>query len=196
MLRNYFVLILRHYTVANASRASARKAESERTTEHETTPLTEVSYPPLLPLGPGRHAHAATDPWSLFCCLHCHHNAHSCSFQTAAPAEHTGHMLCRSASLPRTALQAPFRLPAAVMCGAVKCNSSSTATATQWSDTPLAKGQYAKELDTACLAVQLASKLCRTVQQQLSSSETAGKQDDSPVTVADYGELTRAGVHG
>lgn len=73
------------------------------------------------------------------------------------------------------------------MCGAVKNHSSSTSTTTLWSNTPLAKGQYAKELDTACLAVQLASKLCRTVQQQLSSSETAGKQDDSPVTVADYG---------
>jgi hypothetical protein len=72
------------------------------------------------------------------------------------------------------------------MCAAVTGSSSSTA-AVQWTDTPLAKGQYAKELETACLAVQLASKLCKTVQQQLSSSETAGKQDDSPVTVADYG---------
>jgi hypothetical protein len=27
------------------------------------------------------------------------------------------------------------------------------------------------------------------VQQQLTSTETAGKNDDSPVTVADYGEL-------
>lgn len=72
------------------------------------------------------------------------------------------------------------------MCAAVTGSSSNTA-AVQWPDTPLAKGQYAKELETACLAVQLASKLCRTVQQQLSSSETAGKQDDSPVTVADYG---------
>lgn len=99
-----------------------------------------------------------------------------------------GHMqLCRSA-LPRTVLQAsPLRLPAAVMCAAVS-KSSSTVAATQWADTPLAQAQYAKELDTACLAVQLASKLCRTVQQQLKSSETAGKQDDSPVTVADYGE--------
>jgi hypothetical protein len=70
------------------------------------------------------------------------------------------------------------------MCGSVK---SGTAAATSYAETPLAKGQYAKELETACLAVQLASKLCRTVQQQLKSSETAGKQDDSPVTVADYG---------
>jgi hypothetical protein len=69
-----------------------------------------------------------------------------------------------------------------------KSGSTVAAAATQWADTPLAQAQYAKELDTACLAVQLASKLCRTVQQQLSSSETAGKQDDSPVTVADYGE--------
>lgn len=100
-----------------------------------------------------------------------------------------GHMLCRSASLPRTVLQAPLRLPAAVMCGAAS-KSAATAPAAKWSDTPLAKSQYAKELGTACLAVQLASKLCRTVQQQLSSSETAGKQDDSPVTVADYGKLS------
>lgn len=71
------------------------------------------------------------------------------------------------------------------MCGAAK--SAAAAAPAQWADTPLAKGQYAKELETACLAVQLASKLCRTVQQQLKSSETAGKQDDSPVTVADYG---------
>ena len=94
-------------------------------------------------------------------------------------------MLARSAAVPRTALQAPFRFPASVMCGAVK---TSAAKAVQWAETPLAQSQYAKELDTACLAVQLASKLCRTVQQQLKSSETAGKQDDSPVTVADYGE--------
>lgn len=95
--------------------------------------------------------------------------------------------LCRSA-LPRTVLQAsPLRLPATVMCAAAS-KSSSTVAATQWVDTPLAQAQYGKELDTACLAVQLASKLCRTVQQQLKSSETAGKQDDSPVTVADYGE--------
>lgn len=95
-------------------------------------------------------------------------------------------MLCRQvASLQRTALlQAPLRFPAATMCGSLK---SGTAAATTYAETPLAKGQYAKELETACLAVQLASKLCRTVQQQLKSSETAGKQDDSPVTVADYG---------
>jgi 3'-phosphoadenosine 5'-phosphosulfate (PAPS) 3'-phosphatase len=56
-----------------------------------------------------------------------------------------------------------------------------------WADSKLAGSHYAAELDAACLAVQLASKLCQTVQQQLSSSETAGKPDDSPVTVADYG---------
>lgn len=102
------------------------------------------------------------------------------------------HMLCRSASLPRTALQVPLRVPAAVMCGSAK--GSATATAVTWPETPLANGQYAKELESACLAVQLASKLCRTVQQQLKSSETAGKQDDSPVTVADYGACCQLAV--
>lgn len=101
-------------------------------------------------------------------------------------------MLCRSASLPRTALQVPLRVPAAVMCGSAK--GSATATTVTWPETPLAKGQYAKELESACLAVQLASKLCRTVQQQLKSSETAGKQDDSPVTVADYGACCQQAV--
>lgn len=107
-------------------------------------------------------------------------------FSWKAAMRYPPQVLCRQvASLQRTALlQAPLRFPAAIMCGSLK---SGTAAATTYAETPLAKGQYAKELETACLAVQLASKLCRTVQQQLKSSETAGKQDDSPVTVADYG---------
>jgi hypothetical protein len=110
----------------------------------------------------------------------------SSSYSSKADPEAEPMQLCRQvASLQRTALlQAPLRFPAAIMCGSLK---SGTAAATTYAETPLAKGQYAKELETACLAVQLASKLCRTVQQQLKSSETAGKQDDSPVTVADYG---------
>lgn len=51
----------------------------------------------------------------------------------------------------------------------------------------LIEAPYAKELDAACHAVRLASKLCRIVQQQLSDAEKVDKQDDSPVTVADYG---------
>ncbi|GBF92606.1 SAL1 phosphatase [Raphidocelis subcapitata] len=51
----------------------------------------------------------------------------------------------------------------------------------------LAGAPYAKELNAACDAVRLASKLCRTVQQQLSDAEKVDKLDDSPVTVADYG---------
>lgn len=70
---------------------------------------------------------------------------------------------------------------------AAAASTSAGGAVQQWADTPLQTAKYAKELDTACLAVQLASKLCRTVQQQLSSSEKQDKQDDSPVTVADYG---------
>lgn len=45
-----------------------------------------------------------------------------------------------------------------------------------------------KELRGANYAVRLASKLCRTVQSQLSlSDEKTDKKDDSPVTIADYG---------
>eukprot|EP00878_Enallax_costatus_P005475 GHUV01005746.1.p1 GENE.GHUV01005746.1~~GHUV01005746.1.p1 ORF type:complete len:403 (+),score=134.31 GHUV01005746.1:292-1500(+) len=79
------------------------------------------------------------------------------------------------ALVPR--LPAPVQRPKRVMC-----RSSLT-----WSETPLQTAQYAKELEAACQAVQLASKLCRTVQQQLTTAEKTDKQDDSPVTVADYG---------
>lgn len=38
----------------------------------------------------------------------------------------------------------------------------------------------------ACEAVQLASELCRETQAVLASNERVQKQDDSPVTVADF----------
>lgn len=51
----------------------------------------------------------------------------------------------------------------------------------------LTTAPYAKELRNACDAVRLASRLCKEVQQQLTHHEKVDKQDDSPVTVADYG---------
>ncbi|KAF6257560.1 hypothetical protein COO60DRAFT_1622225 [Scenedesmus sp. NREL 46B-D3] len=56
-----------------------------------------------------------------------------------------------------------------------------------WAETKLSDAKYASQLAAACEAVTLASKLCQRVQQQLTTTETAGKNDDSPVTVADYG---------
>lgn len=113
-----------------------------------------------------------------------------CALQPSPP--NTRHMLLRpvAALASPLARQSSRRSPGALMCGAAANNTPTTATAPvamHWSDSPLASAKYASELNTACLAVQLASKLCQTVQQQLQSSETAGKQDDSPVTVADYG---------
>lgn len=64
---------------------------------------------------------------------------------------------------------------------------SSPSTTTVSAVPRLADAEYAKELEAACVAVRLASKLCRTVQRQLSDAEKVDKQDDSPVTVADYG---------
>jgi len=45
---------------------------------------------------------------------------------------------------------------------------------------------YDKELTTAVQAVRAAAMLCRTVQARLVSSDTLEKQDNSPVTVADF----------
>ncbi|WIA11614.1 hypothetical protein OEZ85_011718 [Tetradesmus obliquus] len=56
-----------------------------------------------------------------------------------------------------------------------------------WAETQLSDAKYASELAAACEAVTLASKLCQRVQQQLTTSEKADKDDASPVTVADYG---------
>lgn len=117
--------------------------------------------------------------------LECMHAEHLRPTQRFSSRNAFCHMQLCNKAFHRTALQAHFRAPVAAMCGTSKGNGSTNLL--DWSSSPAAQGKYAKELDTACLAVQLASKLCRTVQQQLQSSETAGKQDDSPVTVADYG---------
>lgn len=45
--------------------------------------------------------------------------------------------------------------------------------------------------------MRLASKLCRTVQSQLSlSDEKTDKTDDSPVTIADYGRASMNNIDG
>ena len=46
---------------------------------------------------------------------------------------------------------------------------------------------YHAEAAAAARAVRLASKLCERVQATLGSGEKSDKEDDSPVTVADYG---------
>ncbi|CAI5500771.1 unnamed protein product [Closterium sp. Naga37s-1] len=50
---------------------------------------------------------------------------------------------------------------------------------------------YADELAAAESAVRLACALCETVQRGLKAEESASKSDESPVTIADYGALTR-----
>ena len=45
---------------------------------------------------------------------------------------------------------------------------------------------FPEEMRAACEAVQLASELCRETQKVLRSNERVQKQDDSPVTVADF----------
>ncbi|KAK9811515.1 hypothetical protein WJX72_005139 [[Myrmecia] bisecta] len=44
-----------------------------------------------------------------------------------------------------------------------------------------------QELAAACKAVRLASVLCQQIQQQLQAGEKVDKEDNSPVTIADYG---------
>eukprot|EP00200_Dunaliella_tertiolecta_P000683 CAMPEP_0202359124 /NCGR_PEP_ID=MMETSP1126-20121109/12530_1 /ASSEMBLY_ACC=CAM_ASM_000457 /TAXON_ID=3047 /ORGANISM="Dunaliella tertiolecta, Strain CCMP1320" /LENGTH=431 /DNA_ID=CAMNT_0048952449 /DNA_START=103 /DNA_END=1399 /DNA_ORIENTATION=- len=51
---------------------------------------------------------------------------------------------------------------------------------------PLSQAKYSAELAAAADAVRLASRVCETVQRDLAESEKVDKQDDSPVTVADY----------
>ena len=46
---------------------------------------------------------------------------------------------------------------------------------------------YHAEAAAAAAAVRLASKLCERVQATLGTGEKSDKEDDSPVTVADYG---------
>ena len=46
---------------------------------------------------------------------------------------------------------------------------------------------YRAEAEAATAAVRLASKLCERVQATLGTGEKSDKEDDSPVTVADYG---------
>jgi len=46
---------------------------------------------------------------------------------------------------------------------------------------------FQAELELACRAVKLASQLCQKVQLSLLDAEKQDKEDDSPVTVADYG---------
>eukprot|EP00898_Chlorokybus_atmophyticus_P002195 jgi/Chlat1/2977/Chrsp2S04703 len=46
---------------------------------------------------------------------------------------------------------------------------------------------YEKELEVAKRAVRLASGLCRLVQRRLKTNEKLDKEDDSPVTIADFG---------
>ncbi|CAI7803965.1 unnamed protein product [Closterium sp. NIES-54] len=50
---------------------------------------------------------------------------------------------------------------------------------------------YADVLAAAESAVRLACALCETVQRGLKAEESASKSDESPVTIADYGALTR-----
>jgi len=50
-----------------------------------------------------------------------------------------------------------------------------------------AKSRYEADLQVACEAVKLASKLCKQAQEQLRTKETLSKDDMSPVTVADLG---------
>eukprot|EP00879_Flechtneria_rotunda_P017178 GHRR01017991.1.p1 GENE.GHRR01017991.1~~GHRR01017991.1.p1 ORF type:complete len:409 (+),score=126.91 GHRR01017991.1:145-1371(+) len=78
------------------------------------------------------------------------------------------------------------RLPIRSLRGTLSARSTMSQPA-QWANTELVGAKYATELEAACQAVKLASKLCQKVQQQLTSTEKADKQDDSPVTVADYG---------
>eukprot|EP00195_Chlamydomonas_chlamydogama_P016354 CAMPEP_0202900884 /NCGR_PEP_ID=MMETSP1392-20130828/12088_1 /ASSEMBLY_ACC=CAM_ASM_000868 /TAXON_ID=225041 /ORGANISM="Chlamydomonas chlamydogama, Strain SAG 11-48b" /LENGTH=363 /DNA_ID=CAMNT_0049587341 /DNA_START=170 /DNA_END=1261 /DNA_ORIENTATION=- len=66
----------------------------------------------------------------------------------------------------------------------------------------MTEATFSKEVNDACRAVRLASKLCQRVQKELGQSERVEKQDDSPVTVADYGAqavvawvLSRAAPH-
>eukprot|EP01023_Acetabularia_acetabulum_P054484 TRINITY_DN6157_c0_g1_i3.p1 TRINITY_DN6157_c0_g1~~TRINITY_DN6157_c0_g1_i3.p1 ORF type:complete len:379 (-),score=64.66 TRINITY_DN6157_c0_g1_i3:313-1422(-) len=49
------------------------------------------------------------------------------------------------------------------------------------------RGQIQVDLEKGFKAVRLASNLCKRVQLQLRESETASKNDASPVTIADYG---------
>jgi 3'(2'), 5'-bisphosphate nucleotidase len=46
---------------------------------------------------------------------------------------------------------------------------------------------YEKEREASIAAVELASRLCRSVQAKLVSDDSLSKQDKSPVTVADFG---------
>lgn len=50
----------------------------------------------------------------------------------------------------------------------------------------LSGASYYTELQVACHAVRLASKICRHVQNQLKEGERTSKDDSSPVTIADY----------
>lgn len=87
---------------------------------------------------------------------------------------------------PTTRLHRPAAAPCAVSHVArpplatplSRRSSSSTmckSGAQKWADTQLAGAQHASELDTACLAVQLASKLC-----QVSSKRRPAAGDAAP----------------
>ncbi|KAL4429370.1 hypothetical protein ABPG77_005144 [Micractinium sp. CCAP 211/92] len=47
--------------------------------------------------------------------------------------------------------------------------------------------EYAKEVEAAVAAVRLASRLCQEVQVELQAGHRSDKDDESPVTIADYG---------
>ena len=61
--------------------------------------------------------------------------------------------------------------------------SASDAAPTLFTDANPLHGEARRAIE----AVRLASRLCEQVQRRLSSAERQDKQDDSPVTVADYG---------
>lgn len=64
---------------------------------------------------------------------------------------------------------------------------STPCAAAQQQDQPAAAAtSYDSELQAAIEAVRLASRICKAVQLQLSEQEKQTKNDDSPVTVADY----------
>ena len=79
-------------------------------------------------------------------------------------------------------------------------STAAAATAAAASSSPAPPLPYRAEAAAAAAAVRLASKLCERVQATLGSGEKSDKEDDSPVTVADYGaqalvafSLTRSG---
>ena len=106
-----------------------------------------------------RHAHpAATQPWQ----------------HAPALPQHRGTCAAAAAAGPGWASSTRPRCVAASVAAAAAPG-------------PHTSEQYGAEVHAAVDAVRLASRLCQAVQVQLKQGEKTEKDDESPVTVADYG---------